>query len=239
MRARIITAAVLVAGAIGVSSTRAATASFDDLSSPPPTTGQTGLFYANGDSLDYAGVLWDARFTVVGNEYRVQPATTPPGPLYGLPHSGSYFVSNGGDGGDNDGLLITTNQVLMSAWFGRNEYYGYGPGADQVTIVALRGAAAPVALTFDLPPGAQGVDDPDDLIGPGQPGVMVKVDTRSFASLSGITGYRIDRRMVGELNGNWVADDFVFAAPVPEPQSVLMLAAGLGVIAWRRRRGRA
>lgn len=59
------------------------------------------------------------------------------------------------------------------------------------------------------------------------------VDTRAFATLSGITGYRIDRRETGDLTGNWVADDFTFesAAVVPEPASAVLLLAGLLAVA--------
>jgi hypothetical protein len=46
-------------------------------------------------------------------------------------------------------------------------------------------------------------------------------DTSIFASLTGITGYRIDRHELGSQTGNWVADDFSFTpASVPEPSSL-------------------
>ena len=88
-----------------------ATATFDDLPVLPALTDSTGLFFANNDSRAYDGVTWDDRFTVVGDAYRVDTAT--PGPLFGIPHSGHYFVSNGS--GANDGLLIMTPLVLTSA----------------------------------------------------------------------------------------------------------------------------
>jgi hypothetical protein len=151
---------------------------------------------------------------LVGDAYRVDTAT--PGPLFGIPHSGHYFITNGGT--DNDGILLTTNQVLLGAWFGQNEYFGFGSGADQVTINALRGTTVLASVVFDLPPPSVS----------GQPGVMGFADTSSFGSLTGITGYRIDRHEVHVLTGNWVADDFSFApASVPEPSSLSLSAIGL------------
>jgi hypothetical protein len=205
-----------------------ATASFDDLSTLPEADGQRGLFFANGNSLSYAGVRWDERFSVVGDAYRVEPGP-PAGPLYGIPHSGNYFVTNEGDGALNDGLRITTDLLFTGAWFGRNAYYGFGAGADQVRIHAVAGDQVLASVVFDLP-------DTD----PGHPAPLQFVDTSSFAAVSGITGYRIDRRELGEQNGHWVADDFSFVAatPVPEPGQAVLLLSGLVLLARLARRRR-
>ena len=208
-------------------SAQAALVTFDDLVAPPPVDSATGLFFANGASSTYGGVTWDSRFTVVGDAYRVDTAT--PGPLFGLPHSGHYFVTNQGVGAGNDGLTINTNMVLTGAWFGRNEYYGFGAGADQVTIHALSGASVLASVVFDLP----------ELLA-GLPEVMSFVDTSAFGALSGITGYRIDRRELGTLAGNWVADDFTFVAAreLPEPGSLGLLLGAL-LLSVAARPGRA
>lgn len=202
----------------------ATVATFDDLPLQPAIDLGTGIQYTNAtNSLDYAGVTWDARFSVFGDQYRVGG---PSGPTFGIPHSGHYFVTNQ-DGGS--GLTITTGKVLTGAWFGRNQYYGFGEGgADQVTIVALSGGTELASIVFELPDSHPGLAEP-----------LSFVDTGSFASLSGITGYRIDRRELGTLSGHWVADDFRFAdvPAVPEPGTWTMLAAGLGLLAWRSRRG--
>jgi hypothetical protein len=187
---------------------------FDDLPSPPATDSLTGLFFANNSRALYQGVTWDSRVDVVGDAYRVDTGT--PGPLFGIPHSGHFFITNGGV--DNDGIVLTTDQILRGAWFGQNQYYGFGSGADQVTINALRGTTVLASVVFDLPPPAV----------PGQPGLMGFADTSRFASLTGITGYRIDRHELGSQTGNWVADDFSFApASVPEPSSLGLSVLGL------------
>ena len=195
---------------------------FDDLDAPPALNSATGLQFTNAsNSLLYHGVLWDADFNVVGSAYRVDPVS---GPLFGLPHSGNYFVTNNGG---KSGLTISTDRLLTGAWFGRNQYYGFSEGgADQITIVALGGALELGQVVFDLPESH-----------PGQPEPLSFVNTSSFAALSGITGYRIDRREVGSQSGHWVADDFQFEAVsnVPEPASSLLMAAGLGVLLLRVR----
>lgn len=219
-------------GLLGLGPTaQAVTATFDELSSPPLPDASKGLFFANGDSLAYSGVTWDDRFSVVGDQYRVDAVT--PGPLFGIPHSGNYFVTSDGDGPLNDGLRITTDMLLTGAWFGRNAYYGFGAGADQVTIHALVGVQSMSAVVFDLPD-----------TNPGNPAPLQFVDTSAFSGVVGITGYRIDRHALGDQNGNWVADDFTFvvASPVPEPAQALMLLAGIvllaGASSGRRTRSR-
>lgn len=196
-------------------------ASFDDLAIPPALDSATGLQYTNaGNSLLYQGVSWDADFTVVGDAYRVAGG----GPLFGVPASGHYFVTNQSG---KSGLTISTDQVLTGAWFGRNQYYGFSEGgADQVTIVALHGLAELAYVVFDLPESHPGLPEP-----------LSFVDTSVFAGLAGITGYRIDRRELGSQAGHWVADDFQFAAPgtVAEPGSGALLGAGLVLLALRRR----
>jgi hypothetical protein len=203
------------------------TVGFENLQDPPALDGAGQLRYANGTSDLYEGIVWDQAFSVIGSQYRTNG--DPSNPLHGVPHTGNFYVTNegtsGGSGGD--GIMITTSHVLLGAWFGRNEYYGFGAGTHHITIHALAGSTelgAPVA--FDLPAPAQ----------PGQPGVLAYVDTSAFAQLSGITGYRIDRSLLPGQGGGWVADDFVFASAVPEPEQAVLLLAGLGVLALARRR---
>jgi hypothetical protein len=119
-------------------------------------------------------------------------------------------------------LRITTKNILTGAWFGRNEYYGFGEGgADQITIVALSiGDTELASVVFDLPEQAAG-----------EPEVLKFMDTGIFSTLTGISGYRIDRRELGELSGHWVADDFQFVSaseiPLPLPLNLMAVTIGL------------
>ncbi|WP_154668109.1 hypothetical protein [Pseudoduganella violaceinigra] len=209
---------------ISAPATAGVVATFDDLPAPPALDSGAGLQWTNGaNGLLYQGVTWDSRFGVIGDQYRVGGAGSP---LFGIPHSGHYFASNQ-DGAT--GMTINTSKVLTGAWFGRNQYYGFGEGgADQVTIVALNGAIELASVVFDLPESHPGLPEP-----------LSFIDTSLFAALGPITGYRIDRRELGQQSGNWVADDFSFADPtqVPAPGgAVLMLGGMAALLAARRRR---
>lgn len=209
-------AATLLLAASSSALAATVTATFDDLPALPGLTGAAGLFYANANSALYDGVAWDANITVVGDQYRVDPGT--PGPLFGVPTSGHYFVTNAASS-----VTLATTLVLTGAWFGPNEYYGYGRGADHITITALAGATALGSV------GAQ-LYDPA-AADPGVPGPMVFVDTSSFLGYTGITGYRIDEQGPNVYATNWVGDDFTFRNAVPEPLAPALVVAGLGMLA--------
>lgn len=198
-------------------------AGFEDLPSPPALDDYTHLYDATGTGSTYDGVGWDSRFRVVGRDLRIDPDA----PLFGLPHSGDYYVTNEADDG-GDGLLLTTSLVLTGAWFGRDEYYGYGGGATAITIFALAGDTELASVHFELP-------ETHDA----QPEPLEFVDTSAFLALSGITGYRIDRTAGGEFADSWIADDFTFVEPtasVPEPSALALLAPFTAVVCIRRRR---
>lgn len=220
IRIRLIAVSLVIAASANPARAGVITATFDDLPTPPALNGATGLQFANGNSLAYSGVLWDSGIRVVGDQYKVDP---PAGPDFGIPHSGHYFVTNENGGS----VTLTTSLLLSGGWFGQNEYYGYGGGADQITIVALSGSTELASVVFDL------LDSH-----PGQPEPLAFVDTGAFAALSGITGYRIDRRAPNQYAVNWVADDLLFtqAVSVPSPGTLPLLAAALagwlGVNRW-------
>lgn len=202
-------------------------ATFDDLPNPPLLDSVFTLADANNGNSNYQGVSWDARFQIVGDQYRINPLTNPPpNPLFGLPHSGHYFVTNAN--GDS-GLIISTTQILLGAWFGQNEYYGFGGGATQITVTALSATGDLASIDFALATDNSGNPQP-----------LAYLDTGSFAALNGIVGYRIDRAPRSEFAGNWVADDFSFT-PVPLPPAALLFASALAGLRWagkRRKRNR-
>jgi len=192
------------------------TLTFDDMPGAV-IDGNVNFEFVNGGSTVYHGITWDDRLRVFGDQYKV--GSTSEEPYYGVPHSGNYALSNT-DG--TDGVYITTDRVLLSAWFGQNEFYGFGGGADQVTITAMSGDFILNSLVFDLPDN-----------NPGQPEPLSFFDTSAFQSLTNITGYRIDRNALGEFGGNWVADDFTFGASstvVPEAGSLPLALSGIGVL---------
>jgi hypothetical protein len=190
------------------------TANFDDLPSLPGVTSATSLSSANNNSLTYDGIVWDSGLSVAGDQYRISQS----GPTYGIPNSGHYFVTNNNGGS----VSVMTSLPLIGAWFGRNEYYGFGGGADQITIVALSGNTALSSVVFNLPETH-----------PGQPEPLSFVDTSAFLALSGITGYRIDSHAPSQFQVNWIADDFQF---VPNPNTwTLFIAALPGWLFLKRR----
>lgn len=211
-------------GAMGAA--QAVTLTFDDLPTPPPLDTLGGLYFANADSPRYGGVLWDNGLSIGGDQFRVQTSPSP-GPLFGIPHSGRRFLTNQGNGASNDSMTLSTPLVLTGAWFGQNEYYGFGGGADSVTVRALNGSTVLASVTLALPETH-----------PGQPEPLSFMDTSVFTTLTGITGYLIDRHELGTQAGNWVGDDFSFSSPVPEPGPSLWLL-GLAAVGLAARRARA
>jgi len=193
------------------------TLTFDDMPGEVLDTIR-GFKDANGGvDTTYQGITWDSRLGIVGDQYKVGNGATDP--FYAMPHSGHFALTNGGG---NTSILITTNQVLTSAWFGRNQFYGFGGGSDQVTINAMSGDNVLQSIVFNLPENNPGFPEPLNF-----------ADTSSFQSLNGITGYRIDTHPLGDSGGNWVADDFTFASPsavVPEPSSLRLALPILGLI---------
>ena len=211
------------------------TIDFDHLASLPAVTAASSFAAANGGSLTTQGVTFASSFEVVGDQYRINGSA--PNPTLGVPTSGHYFLSNGNT--PNDNLLIQTTLVLTEAWFGRNEYYGYGGGATSVTVTAFGSSGDLGSETTLLPDTYPYTGNlPGYSIGNGLPDPLVQLDTSSFLGLSGITGYRISRVELGTFNGNWIGDDFTFtsASTVPEPTGFALFGVGLLGMTYMLRR---
>lgn len=206
----------LVAGAVPVSAT--VFVGFEDLPSAPPVTGVASLMDANGGSSVLGGVTWDTRLRVLGAENRT--SDNPLNPLSSIPHGGSFFITNEAYPDAGNGILLGTSQILTGAWFSQVEYYGFGHAAMTVTIEAMSGATVLGSASVELP--ANGTSGPLP---------MEFLDTGSFATLLGITGYRINQSPLDAGSRYWSADDFQFAS-VPEPGLASVAAAGaLGLFA--------
>lgn len=207
------------------------TIDFDSLPTLGATNQSQSFADANGGNNTFQGVTFGSpdQFRVTGDDYRV--GGTAPNPAFGVPHSGHYFLNNANT--PNDNVILTTTNVLKEAWFGRNEYYGYGGGASSVTVTAFSGSGDLGSVTIALPdtfPYTGNLLPPNQSIGNGLPDPMVRMDTSHFSSLVGITGYRIGRVEIGSFSGNWVADDLTFETPVPEPLTVLGSMAAIAFV---------
>ena len=200
---------------------------FDNLPNPPALDQRLPLSEANGGGSVIEGVTFDSRFQLHGRDVRI--SNDPTNPLFGRPHSGDFYLSNGQHaesvGLSNDAMILTTDRVLLSLWAGQNEYYGFGGGADQLTITAFGGNGNLGAIVLDLPDNA-----------PGDSEVLGFFDTSAFTAFRGqIEGYRINRRMLGSDNGNYILDTLTFEIPAPGAVSAFgaMIACSRGT---RRRR---
>lgn len=205
------------------------TIDFDSLPGNISPNQNLSFFDANNGANSLNGVTFtSSAFRVIGDDYRV--GGPDPNPTFGIPHSGQYFINNNGE----DNVILNTNFILTSAWFGRNEYYGYGGGASSVTVTAFGLTGDLGFVTIDLPdsfPGTGNLPPPNNLIGDGLADPMMFMDTSSFLSLSGIIGYRISRVATAAQTGDWVGDDFSFTTVtfIPLPGSLALIGSVLGI----------
>ncbi len=174
---------------------------FDDLSLT--SASNDSLYTLNNDSSLYKDVVWDTGFSVFGEDYAICDDC----PFFGIPHSGSFAITNYDDTG---GLTMTTQKILLGFWAGRNEYYGYDGGTEEISVHALDAAGIVLgSVTHQLPDNYSGLAEPFEF-----------VDTSAFTNLTAIQAYRVEPAQGCDMDCNWVADDFVFTdgafAPVPD-----------------------
>ncbi|SLM32560.1 exported hypothetical protein [Desulfamplus magnetovallimortis] len=174
---------------------------FDDFLLSPASN--HSLYTLNNDNPIYRDIVWDTGFGVFGEDYKICDDC----PIFGIPHSGSFAITNHDD---TDGLTITTPKILLGFWAGRNEYYGYGGGSEEITVYAIDTSGSVLgSVCHQLPDNHSGLAEPLEF-----------VDTSAFSDLTGIQAYRIEPAEGCNMDCNWVADDFVFSegvfTPVPD-----------------------
>src|SRR5688572_4899238 len=82
---------------------------FEDLALPPALDSTKPLQEASGTGPLYSGIVWDSRVNVGGRDYRVDPVT--PGPRFGIPRSGDFYISNEATALAGQGITLTTTLV--------------------------------------------------------------------------------------------------------------------------------
>jgi hypothetical protein len=223
---------VLAGSAAGIASTTI-TFESNQLATPPAADNYSNSFSAaNGGSDTVNGITFDDNFLVVGSNYSLGLGGTDP---YAIP-IGQYAIVNSTDLSTvgMDGLVITTNQTLQSAYFGQNDYGNGSFGADQVTVTAFGASGDLASAMLDLTSPTLSLLDTSSIFNP-------------FAGQ--ITGYRINREVspdyatLGQGGGNYIADNFTFTpspSAVPEPGSLAIfgvfgLLTGYSLVVVRRR----
>lgn len=208
---------------------------FDSLSAEPGVSGFTDLSVANGGSSTVSGVIFDSGFSVVGDQFLESGAAAPD--YFARTNSGHYALTgntyNGSDFFSNTytGLNLTTTQVLTGLYVGYDDNGDGSNDADSVSITALGagGSLGTVSASLNR--------------------TLTLLDTSSFASLAGITGYNLSTAASNDLyaaagQSYLVADDLTFASPLtsagstPEPGAFGMVAslAFAGCFTTMRRR---
>ena len=174
---------------------------FDSLPAQPAATTYAQFSVANGGSATISGVNFaSSDFYVVGDQYVEAFQNTGGSNPFIHPQSGHYGLFNAfGD----DALPINTTQILTEIWFARADLGTGSSGPTAITVKALNGATVLGSASVNLADGT-----------------MTRLDTSSFSTLVGITGYEIDRTAgTGPYSGGlWVADSILFGA-VPEPET--------------------
>jgi hypothetical protein len=220
-------AAPLLSCLVACAANAAVFVGFEDLPALPGVSGTASLYEANGNSSVIGGITWDSRLRVTGGEHRTSGDLS--NPLSGIPHGGDFFITNEAYPDAGNAITLGTTMVLTGAWFSQVEYYGYGHDEMTITIEAMNGGTVLGSASVVLPANLTGTT-------PLPPLSMEFLDTSSFLSLSGITGYRINQSPLDAGSRYWSADDFQFAA-VPEPENIALVAGSLLALfgLWRKK----
>ena len=195
---------------------------FDSLSAEPGVSTYGQFSAVKGGSATTLGVTFNSSdFYVVGDQYVEQFNNNGGSNPLIHPETGHYGLFNAFG---HDALTLTTTRVMTEMWFARPNFGGGVDGPTGITIKALSGATVLGSASLSL-----------------SGGTMQKLDTSGFSSLSGITGYEIDRVSgTGPYGGGlWVADSIGFQpVAVPEPAETALgvgvLLAGVAVVRRRR-----
>jgi len=199
----------------------AAFVAFDTLVNLPATNSFRSLSSANGGSSVLGGATWDTNFFVVGGGYIEQFQNQGGSNPFARPQTPNFALFNANAA---DGLTIQTTDILTSLWLARPDM-GRGPsGTNQVTVRAMSGSTVLASRTINLTSTTPAF-----------------LDTSSFAALTGVTGYRLNRVATGVDGyggGHYIADSFQFqpVAVVPVPATALIFAFGAALALVRSHR---
>jgi hypothetical protein len=198
---------VMMSGVIPVAAIGQSVMTFDSLSNQPAQNSYSFFATANGGNTTLAGVTFDTRLVVCGDQYVEAFNNTGGSTPFLRSHSGHYAIFNANG---SDALTLTTTRLLLGAWFSRPDYGNGVGGATNITVNAMQGAI--VLASASIPLAGES---------------MIWLDTSVFTNhAKQITSYRIDRiAATGPYGGGgFVADDFTFYVPTAADLVIASLA---------------
>lgn len=138
--------------------------------------------------------------------------------LHGIFDAGDFGASNGthflvyrSSGTGTESFAAVSGSAFNVSSIDLGGWHNFGPNPLSIEITGFRTSGVNVTNTVSVAPGA-------------------------FASYS-LTGFtNVNSVRLGSFSGAYVAVDNINVSPVPEPETLAMLLAGLGLVGWVARR---